>query len=531
MSSNTLAVGLDERKIDAVCTDIDQCCLPGAAVGIAINGKPVYRKGFGLASMELPVVLSPTIRMRIGSTSKHFAALAYMLLCEEGRAGIDDPIGRYLPELHPVAHGVTARQLMGHVSGLRDAFDICYQFSGTGRAITSADVLSLYRCLEDRNFAPGTAWNYNNGGYLMLSIAIERISGQPLEHVLRERIFEPVGMYDTMLRRWDTDFVPNSATLHMINPAGGMEKSYIGKEHTGEGGIVSTVDDMLRWLAHMDAPRVGSEATWRAMKSPQVLTNGTSTGYGLGLMTSPYRGVELLAHGGSVMGGNAEMMKVPAAGLDVVILANRHDVSAMLLARRILDVCLPGLKPVSGITSHPLTTGVFRSTATGRVIELLARDGQQIASLDGVDMPVEPDENGVLRPAGVFAYMKQAITPVGDPKSPASIRFSDFGNADELRLAQGPRGRESRTIEARYVAEAIGTEALICRTEDGARLHTRSTFGSTVYHLECLAENIWRAKPMSMMFLGGILSFDAEGAGFRFSSSRTRAIPFRRLND
>ena len=96
-----MRVKFDEEKVDSIFAELDQCHLPGAAVGIAVDGLPVYRKGFGLASMELPVLLSPTIRMRIGSTSKHFTCLAYLLLCEEGRAEIDDPIGKYLPELHP----------------------------------------------------------------------------------------------------------------------------------------------------------------------------------------------------------------------------------------------------------------------------------------------------------------------------------------------------------------------------------------------------------------------------------------------
>src|SRR5256885_5489535 len=124
MSVSKPSVDFDEKKIGAIFSDLDQCHLPGVAVGIAIGGKPVYRKGFGLASMELPVVLSPSTRMRIGSTSKHFTAFAYMLLCEEGKAGIDDPIGKFLPELHPVARRVTMRQLMGNTGGLRDVCDI-----------------------------------------------------------------------------------------------------------------------------------------------------------------------------------------------------------------------------------------------------------------------------------------------------------------------------------------------------------------------------------------------------------------------
>src|SRR5437762_3490431 len=113
-----LAVKFDASKVDAIFAELNQCHLPGAAVGIAIDGIPVYRKGFGLASMELPMVLAPTTRMRIGSTTKHFTCLAFLLLCEEGLAKIDDPLGKFVPELNSVAHHVTIRQLMGNTSGL-----------------------------------------------------------------------------------------------------------------------------------------------------------------------------------------------------------------------------------------------------------------------------------------------------------------------------------------------------------------------------------------------------------------------------
>src|SRR5262245_34637843 len=112
-----LEVIFDEKKIDAIFASYNQCHLPGMAVGIAVRGKPVYRKGFGLASLELPLVLTPATRIRIGSTSKHFTCLAYLLLCEEGRAAIDDPLGKHLPEVHPIARAVTMRQLMGNISG------------------------------------------------------------------------------------------------------------------------------------------------------------------------------------------------------------------------------------------------------------------------------------------------------------------------------------------------------------------------------------------------------------------------------
>jgi D-aminopeptidase len=541
--SNTdknLTVEFDEKKIDAIFAVVNQCRLPGAAVGIAIGGKPVYRKGFGLASMELPLVLSPSIRMRIGSTTKHFTCLAYMLLCEDGQAGIDDSVGQFLPELHPVTRKITMRQLMGNIGGLRDSFDIYFQFSGTGRLVSCAEQLSFYRDIDDVNFAPGTSWCYCNGGFLLLSVAIERITGQSLEDVLRERIFEPIGMNDTLLRRLDNDFVPNSATLHAPHSAtGSFEKPYVGAAMVGDGGLVSTVDDMLRWLGHMDEPRVGSVTTWDLIKSPQVLPNGTSTYYGFGLWSSCYRGAETLHHAGGVTGGNSQMLKVPAARLDITIMLNRTDISSSDFVDRILDSCLPGLDPVKKSSNDPFATGIYRSPTTDRVVQLFrssashpyVKEGQQIASIDGVDLPFAADGGGVLRPGVLSGALRLEMTLVGNPESPASIRFNDYGNIDELMPVHPVERSDVPAIVGSYRSDATGTEAKIADSEHGPQMRTIGRFGSAQFSLECVARGVWRFKatdPIQRVGSTGILLFEDDGATFRFSSLRTRALPFRR---
>jgi D-aminopeptidase len=531
-----LAVEFKETQIDAICADLDQCHSPGGAVGVAIGGKPVYRKGFGLASMELPVLLSPSTRLRIASTSKHFTCLAYLLLCEEGRAGIDDPVGRHLPELHPVTHRVTMRQLMGNTGGLRDVYDVFVQFnetySGSGgiaQSVSSADLLALYRSIDDVNTAPGTAWMYNNGGWLILSAAIERITGQTLERVLWERIFEPVGMYDSLLRRSDNDFVSNSATQHSVSPTGRFERRYWGLDNCfGAGAVVSTVDDMLRWLAHMDTPKVGSAATWAAMLAPQILANGTSTGYGLGLMLDRYRGVETISHTGNALGGNAQMLKVPAAGLDIVILVNRQDVSSMQLANRIIDASLPSLDPVRESFHGPFATGTFRSPTTGRVIQLFGKNGRQIASVGGSDLAMEPDDLGVFWYVELWKDPKQSLTFIGDLGQPEAVRFSDFGNVDECVRVKPVVAPDVSAIAGHYRSDATGTVATIVLTEAGPRLTTAGRFGSAVFDLECVATDIWRTKPAGLAFLGGLLCFDRNATSFHFSNYQTRPLPFRR---
>jgi D-aminopeptidase len=525
------ALSFDERRVDAVFAELDQCQLPGAMAGVAINGRPVYRKGFGLANMELPLVLAPTLRSRIGSTSKHFTCLAYMLLCEEGKASMDEPLGKVMPELHPVAHAVTARQLMGNTSGLLDSYDLMYQFSGLGERVTSEDLVAYYEDIATVNAPPGTAWIYNNGGFELLRVLIERISGQRFERFMSERIFQPLGMYDTLVHRsWGGDFVPNRAAAHMAGPRGSFEK-WTWSEIVGAGGILSTVDDMLRWLTHMDQPVVGSRSTWAMMQTPQTLANGSATAYGLGLMLGSYRGVEMIYHGGGGCGSNAQMLKLPALGLDIVVLVNRSDVWSTLLANRIMDVCISGLAPTPDSSKQILAAGVFRSPRTHRVVELFAREGQQIAAVGGNDLPVAADERGVLWPTGVAAYMKQSFTLLGDRARPDSVLLNDCGSLDEMVRVAPCTKPDITPLPARYRSAETGSEVQLAATEHGLNMSTWGRYGSMQYDVDCLAHGVWRARSPTMSALpwvGGILAFEPDGQAFHYSTTQMWALHFRR---
>lgn len=525
MPQRSMVATLDEGKVDAIFAPVDQGRQPGVAVAIAIDGKPVYRKGFGLAHMELPVVLSPSMRMRIGSTTKHFTALAYMLLCEEGRAGIDDPIGAHVPGLHAASRDATMRQLMGHVSGLRDVMAITLLLQGPSTPATDAELIDFYRTIDDRDFAPGTSWSYNNGGYMLLTAAIENITGQSLDDVLRERIFEPVGMYDTLLRRWDTDFVPNSATLHFRRADGRFTRDYMGMEVSGAGGIVSTMDDMLRWMKHMDAPIVGSAGSWQLMREPMRLANGISTGYGLGLITMPYRGVETLSHGGGVLAGNSQMIKVPAAGLDITIASNRADVSAADLANRVIDACVEGLDPVPEGKAVERRTGIFVSAANGRVVELSETGEMQLVAIDGgPPVPMRADDQGVLQLPDILLFCQQSVTFEDE-----GLGFMEFGHRHRLDPLDAVEGGRLGSRCGRYGSSIAGTGLQIADEEGGPTMTMWGPQGSARYRLEPLADRIWKAISLGPIgAIGAILTFAEDGDRLSVTAGRMQALRFER---
>ncbi|WP_374414444.1 serine hydrolase domain-containing protein [Novosphingobium colocasiae] len=524
MAVRKISARFDEAEIDRIFADIDQGHLPGAAVGIAIEGLPVYAKGFGLANMELPVLLTPHTRMRVGSTTKHFACLAYLLLCEEGLAGIDDEIGRYVNGLRPAVASATILSLMSHISGIRDPFWFTMAMHGVDRPVTDRQILAYYETIDDVDFAPGTRWRYNNGGYVLLTAAIEKIAGESLDDVLRERIFAPAGMHDTMLRRWDSGFVPNSAALHFRDAQGVFSKTYMGMELSGAGGMVSTMTDMLAWLKHMDAPVIGTQDSWKRIREPQLLASGWSTRYGLGLFCDSYRGVDVVHHAGDVMSGNSQMIKVPSARLDISIGVNRSDVSASVLAFQIIDAMVDGLAPVPEKADYERHTGVFVSRRDGRVVTLADNDGGHRMTVDGgAAIPVSPDETGVLQLPAPAAFLQTSVRIDG-----GSIMLTDFDDEDRLEPIAVD---EAATLGSRvgcYRSDGFDLTMILTENATGATGSLRGRHGWADYGLTPISVDIWRIEQEGFSPISGIMTLDPGGEGLQLDFGPVRHIHLTR---
>jgi D-aminopeptidase len=211
MSEKTLG-----QELDKLFAPWNRSDAPGLAIGVALADRIVYRRGVGLASVESGQALSPSTRMRIGSTSKHFTALLALLLAEEGKIDLDAPICRYVDGLEGPGGEPSLRLLLQHRGGSRCYLDL--GFIGHGMAITPPGrALAMQRLQRDRNFAPGEAVIYNNGGYQLATAAIERAGAAPFAQQLRERLLEPVGMPDTLLLPSDLTLTPRMATLHIAD--------------------------------------------------------------------------------------------------------------------------------------------------------------------------------------------------------------------------------------------------------------------------------------------------------------------------
>ena len=533
--------------LDKLFDSVNRANAPGMVVGVARHGVPVYRRAFGMASLEHGVANNVATRMRIGSTSKHFAALAALLLAEDGKFDIDAGVRSVFPELADTGAEPTFRQLMHHTGGLRDCLDV--GFIAAGLTIKpQGESLAVQARQRDVNFAPGAQMIYNNGGYQLLSLAIERAAGMPFERYLQERIFAPLGMLDTASVPSDFEIHPRMATMHVARPDGSFRRGLFPSEEVrGEGAIVSTIDDMLRWLRHLRGPhRVGSEAAWRQMLAPARLNNGFASSYAMGLLVEQYRGVGIVHHGGTVIGGTCQMLTVPEFALDIIILANGAAASPSELAKSVIDTVLgeavlplPAETPAMVADYAPMTQAVYAS-ADGAMVAGFGDAGGKLGLVIHNSPPL------LLRvEAGALCldfsrsvtgpYRVDCAPLTAEATAPASLRLSVSGEARELaRLAPPPSVRDAgAALLGHYSAPDLAADATIAF--DGERLVLRiaSPFGPNLLVLAPLSMDLFKWNfTGELAALGGTLHVEREGGAvtsLRLNTLRTRHLLFQRI--
>ncbi len=531
--------------LDGLLQPFNRSDAPGLVVGVARDGQTLYRRAFGLASIEHGVVNTPRTRMRIGSTSKHFAALATLLLAQEGKLSIDAPVRQYLPELPLLGAGPTLRQLMNHSSGWRCHIDL--SFIAHGAAIQPrGSALALLARQSELNFESGSRMIYSNGGYHLLTQVLERVSGVRYEEFLRQRILAPLGMHDTESLPSDLDVHAGVASLYLPRPEGGWRHGiFPSEELRAEGAMVSTVDDMLRWLTHLrgaDGRLVGNDESWSQMMAPCVLSSGTATGYGLGLMRHGYRGVEVLHHAGGVVGGSAQMLTIPSLRLDMVLMTNGVPVAPVALGFKIVDALLGDALPepveerVVATTRPALLGRRYHAPLSGLVIGFSDAAGKLgLSWLNSQPLPLRDAADGLRLGVEDLAIgpIEIVLPQTPDAPAPATLTLKEGGHPHQFVALP-----EVAPTFAELAPQLVGTyrvpdlDASARIDLEGEALHLRilGSGGRHSLRLEALSPEVlaWSsADPQLSAVVRGILNVERAGGrvvGLRLDSVRTRHL-------
>jgi CubicO group peptidase (beta-lactamase class C family) len=264
-----------------------------------------------------------------------------VLLAQQGKLSLDDDIRKYIPELPNYGKTITIRHILTHTSGIRDYLTLWGLAEVDDADLTTDDdALQLIARQRELNFMPGDQWLYSNSGFFLASVIVKRVSGKSLAQFAEDQIFRPLGMAHTRYNDDHMAVIPNRATGYSTRPGGRFATSMSNFEQTGDGGVQTSIEDLIKWDENFYHPTVGGAELLTALQTVAVLNDGKTQTYALGLTVDSYRGLRTVSHGGSWAGYRAELLRFPDRHLSVATLCNLANTNPTLLSRRVAEVFL-----------------------------------------------------------------------------------------------------------------------------------------------------------------------------------------------
>lgn len=329
-------------RVDSIFEEFDSPEVPGCAVGVIQAGQYVLAKGYGSANLEHGIPIDADSVFRIGSVSKQFTALAIAILADQGKLDLDADVHAYLPDLREYDVKVTIRQMLHHTSGIGEYEGTNSYEIGDAKPFRFGNedywtIEEFYQQVTKQPLAlaPGERFQYSNIAYFLLSQVVESVSGQTLRQFAAKEIFAPLNMNATFFNDNVDGIVPHRADGYKPLKAGGFEIYMTNLDWVGDGGVYTSLNDLLKWdTAFMTGNVPGGEKVHEMMITADPLTLKTlgddnsfaeQNAYGFGLVIASYKGHAIEFHGGSWVGFRAFYVRFPDDDFSVVTLCNRSD--------------------------------------------------------------------------------------------------------------------------------------------------------------------------------------------------------------
>jgi D-alanyl-D-alanine carboxypeptidase len=370
------------KKIDAVMSEVYKPGEPGAAIIVRKDGRTVFRKGYGMADLELGVPIEPDMVFRLGSITKQFTAVSILMLADEGKLSLDDEITKFLPEYPTQGRRITVEHLLTHTSGIQSYTDMPEWLPLWRKDFTVRELVDFFKD-KPMQFEPGERWAYNNSGYILLGAIIENISGESYASFVDSRIFKPLGMTHSFYGSAER-IIPRRVPGYQAGTNGFINAPYLSMTQPyAAGSLLSSVDDLAVWSDAVFSGKLLKKEWLDRAWTPCKLRNGESTGYGYGWFISNDRGHRAIEHGGGINGFTTYEMTFPEDGLFLAILTNGAiegrdpEPRAVQIYRLVLGLPEPERKPVSlsPRDTDPLV-GVYESAA--KTEYYLIREGDKL---------------------------------------------------------------------------------------------------------------------------------------------------------
>jgi CubicO group peptidase (beta-lactamase class C family) len=461
----TTTRAVDPAAVDAIFARFNGTDRPGCAVGVSREGRPVLAAAYGMADLEHDVTNRAETVFESGSVSKQFTAAATILLALDGKLSLNDDIRKYIPELPEYDDIVTIRHLLNHTSGLRDWGSIAgiEGWPRTTRVHTHEHVLDIMGRQRSLNYRPGEYYSYTNTGYNLQAVLVERVSGMSFAEFSRVRLFDPLGLTRTQWRDDFTRVVHDRAVAY--SPAGtgqevGWRTNMPFENVHGNGGLLTTVADLLRFSQNLETGAVGGPAFLEEMHRQAILNSGRQIAYASGLSVGEYRGRREVQHSGGTAGYRAFSTRFPDQKVAVAVLCNVASANATQFAHRVADLYLGDAvnvdvvaEPTIELSSEAIAVraGAYRNTRTQALVQVTAvSEGLRLRNA----VLLAVSESRFAAGSGVSLDFQDSSG--GDGRAAADLMTPD---GDVVRLEPVPEFRPTSTELAAYVGTYRSDEA------------------------------------------------------------------------
>lgn len=341
------------EAIDHIFAGINSTREPGAAVLVIRNGVTIFERGYGVSDLRSLHKIDAQTNFRLASCTKQFTATAIMLLVHDGKLHYEDRLTDVFPDFPEYGKSITIRNLLNHTSGLLDYEDLMTKAApGTPSEnipqIKDAGVLALLKQQKTTKFPPGTHWDYSNSGYAVLAMVVERVSGQSFGDFLRDRIFAPLEMRQTIAYEKGKNTVANRAFGHTRASGAWREQDQSPTSAVlGDGGVYSSLHDLAKWDRGLAHHTLLTESEMKPAIAPVDVSDGSVQGpdgtpaaYGFGWFLNPYKKHPRMWHYGETVGFRTTIQRFVDEKLTIIVLCNRDDVVPANLALKVASLFL-----------------------------------------------------------------------------------------------------------------------------------------------------------------------------------------------
>ncbi|MEQ1630906.1 MAG: serine hydrolase domain-containing protein [Planctomycetota bacterium] len=331
LASSVPAQDLAQKVDAAVAPHMQKPLAVGLSVGVAMGSETVA-KGYGLADVEFDVPVNGATAFRIGSITKQFTAVLVMKLVEKGLVGLEDPLQKHVPEFATEGKQVTVRQLLDHTSGIKSYTDLGPKWEEKQPLELTHEQLLALVADEPFDFEPGSDWRYNNTGYYLLGVLLEKVTGKSYASLVADEIATPLSMTRT---RYDSnlDLIKNRAQGYQFDGETIQNDAPLGMSQPfAAGALLSTGGDLVRWAQALTGGKVLLPASYERMTTTTVLPNGRDTHYAFGIGRDEFGGKLRLQHGGGINGFNSFLLSLPEVDFHVAVISNSERLSSRRVA-------------------------------------------------------------------------------------------------------------------------------------------------------------------------------------------------------